>query len=74
MPYIEGMDDAPGGLKESKAAVAAGLAQARTAVSVTQVEAAQFMRENGHDAATHAPVGEPGRMGDPDPALDAGDQ
>jgi hypothetical protein len=66
MPYIEGMDDAPGGLNESKAAIAAGLATAQSAYQVTQVVAATFIRENGHAVSSgHPPVNAPGRQGDP---------
>ena len=66
-------DDAPNPLEVDQAAVREGVAQAYDAVQVGQREAEQFMRESGGDASAHAPVGAPGRMGDPDLSRDAGD-
>jgi len=75
MGYIEGMADAPGGLNETAAAVAAGLAQAQSAVSVVQLETAHFLTAYGGDVvAGHTNVNAPGRQGDPDTSSDASDQ
>jgi hypothetical protein len=67
-------ETAPGGLADTRAAVAAGLAEAVSAFHVTQVEAATFMREHGAAVVPgHADVNQPGRMGDPDIERDASD-
>ena len=67
-------DDAPGGLNETKAQVAAGVAQAYDAIAVAQQEARVFFVENGVDVvAGHSDVGRPGRAGDPDVQSDASD-
>ena len=65
--------DAPGGRLESEAAVREGLAQAMSALTVTQGKAARFMAVNGAAAAAHEAVGRPGRQGDPDVSPDASD-
>jgi hypothetical protein len=65
--------DSPGGLNETVAQVAAGLNQAYAAVATTQVETAQFLVAHGPATINHAPVGEPGRQGDPDLSRDASD-
>ena len=74
MPYIEGMADAPGGLNESMAQIAAGVAQAYAATTIAQGQAHDFYAEYGADVTPgHGAVGRPGAMGDPDPTLDAAD-
>ena len=66
--------DAPGGLTESAQAIAAGLAQAQSAVATTQLEAASFMAAYGAEVLPgHADVNAPGRQGDPDVERDAAD-
>jgi hypothetical protein len=66
--------DAPGGLNESTAAVASGLAQAYAAVQGDQQAAHDFFVASG-DAVVggHPPVRRPGSQGDPDPQLDSSD-
>jgi hypothetical protein len=67
-------DDAPDVLGQDQAAIREGVSQAYVAVAASQAEAAAFLVAYGADVVGgHAPVGEPGRMGDPDPALDASD-
>jgi hypothetical protein len=68
-------DDAVNPLEVDSAAVAAGVAEAYAANAANQAEAARFMRENGSDVGVggHAPVGDPGRMGDADVGIDASD-
>lgn len=65
--------DSPGGLNESIAAVREGLSRAYSAVATTQVETAAFLVAHGPATINHAPVGEPGRQGDPDISRDASD-
>jgi hypothetical protein len=66
--------DAPDVLGQDMAAVRQSVAEAAAAVVASQREAARFLVEYGADVVGgRAPVGEPGRMGDPDPSLDAAD-
>ena len=59
--------DAPGGIAESAAAVAAGLNEAMAAVQLSQAEAKTFFTSYGDAvSAGHSDVNAPGRMGDPD--------
>jgi hypothetical protein len=68
-------EGAPGGGAESRAAVAAGVAEAMAAVQVTQREARSFFTSYGDAVSVgHSDVGRPGRMGDPDTGgVDASD-
>lgn len=66
--------DSPGGLNESTAAIREGLAQAVSAVAVTQLETEAFLVEHGAAVIPgHSPVNQPGRQGDPDLERDAAD-
>jgi hypothetical protein len=66
--------DAPGGLNESAAAVAAGLNQAYAAVQGDQQSAHDFFVASGPSVVSgHPQVRRPGAQGDPDPQLDASD-
>jgi hypothetical protein len=72
--YFVVNQDAPGGIAETMAAVAAGVAQAYGAYATTAAETRQFFVANGRDVVGgHPDVNEPGRQGDPDPTLDASD-
>jgi hypothetical protein len=62
-------------LEVDQAAIAAGVAQAYAATAMTQQEAHDFFVDRGASViGGHSNVGQPGRMGDPDPALDASDE
>lgn len=51
--------DAPGGVNESAAAIREALANATSTVASTQLDAARFITEHGHDVVNgHADVGE----------------
>jgi hypothetical protein len=66
--------DAPGGLNESTAAVASGLAQAYAATASDQQAAHDFFVASGAAVVGgHPDVRRPGAQGDPDPTLDASD-
>jgi catalase (peroxidase I) len=71
--------DQPGGrpdpLAQDVEAIRQGLATAYSATAVTQAETVAFLVQYGGDVTKgHAPVGAPGRMGDPDnPVPDAAD-
>jgi hypothetical protein len=66
--------DAPGGIAESAAAVAAGLNQAYAATAVDQQSAHDFFVASGAQVVNcHPDVRKAGAQGDPDPTLDAAD-
>jgi hypothetical protein len=72
--YQSWNEDSPGGLAETAAAVAAGLAEASAGYAITAVETRELLTAHGPTVITHSPVGEPGRQGDPDVGLpDAAD-
>ena len=66
--------DAPGGLNESAAAVAAGLNQAYAAVAGDQQATHDFfVASDAWVVNGHPDVRKAGSQGDPDPTLDASD-
>ena len=59
--------DGPGGLADSEAAVASGIAEAMQAVALAQTEAKTFFTSYGPAvSAGHSDVNASGRMGNPD--------
>lgn len=72
MGFVEGQD-AP--RLADEAAIRQGLAEAKSAVAVWQVESDRFMSEvRAAVIPGHAPVNAPGRQVDPDIEPDASDQ
>ena len=70
--YREGDGPDPG--IQDRADIAAGIEAAYRATAERQAQAAQFLREHGHQVIPgHPDVGRPGAMGDPDPQLDGSD-
>jgi hypothetical protein len=66
--------DAPGGIAETAAAVAAGLNEAYAATAADQQAAHDFfVASGGAVVGGHPDVRRPGAQGDPDPTLDAAD-
>ncbi len=60
--------DAPGGLAESTAAISEALATATQTVASQQLDAHQFIQDNGHDVVgghpdVHGPAGRGGDRG-----------
>jgi hypothetical protein len=73
-PFPHGAESAPDPRPELEAAIAAGVRESASAVATTQADAARFMREFGALVLDgHAPVGAPGRQGDPDLSRDEAD-